>query len=402
MSASPQSPGKADLPRVLVVTSRLDIGGTEQHLLRVLPLLRRKGLDVSLYVLERGGKLDGALMQAGVNVSGPERRLPRHLHALSAALDLRRHLRQARPHILHVFLSEPYLVGALASLGQRGLHTVMSRRSLNAYQRKRPLLARLERRLHRRTSALLGNSSAVAGELRDECTDAGKIGIIRNGLDVPEAIDADRRHKVRMQLGLSADELAFVVVANLISYKGHRDLFAALGKIVDRLSPVWRLLLIGRDQGLGEDLRRMALDCGFADRVMWLGERRDAQDLLAAADVAILPSHEEGFSNSLIEAMGRGLPVIATSVGGNVDAVTHEDTGLLVAPKNPAELGDALLRLSQDSALRARLGAAARARVLADFTIEDCVRRYLNLYAGVSLYGRVTIQDLIDGKYPPH
>lgn len=402
MSASPQSPGKADLPRVLVVTSRLDIGGTEQHLLRVLPLLRQRGLDVSLFVLERGGKLEQAILHAGVAISGPVRRLPRRLHAFHAGLCLRKQLTREEPDVLHFFLSEPYLIGSFAAFAKPNIQRVMSRRSLNVYQRRHPALAWLERRLHKHTAVLLGNSSAVVSDLLREGGDNTKIGLIHNGVAASALVDEAVREKARSALGFARDALVFAVNANLIRYKGHRDLFEALNQIKDRLPPAWRVLLIGRDQGIGKELHDLAWTSGFADNVVWLGERRDAQDLLAAADVAILPSHEEGFSNSLIEAMGRGLPVIATSVGGNVDAVTHEDTGLLVAPKNPAELGDALLRLSQDSALRARLGAAARARVLADFTIEDCVRRYLNLYAGVSLYGRVTIQDLIDGKYPPH
>jgi glycosyltransferase involved in cell wall biosynthesis len=400
VTAEPDLSKNDRLPRVLVVTSRLDIGGTEQHLLRVLPLLRRRGLDISLYVLERGGKLEEAMLREGVSVSGPVRRMPRHLHALSTAFLLRRHLLAEKPDILHVFLSEPYLVGSLAACGQ-SLHRIMSRRSLNVYQRKHPMLARIERWLHAGSAALLGNSSAVVADLLGEGGDPGKVGLIRNGLAMPASIDADRRRKAREQLQIPPESLVFAVNANLIPYKGHRDLFAALGRIRDRLPAAWHLVLIGRDDGLGESLRKMAKDHGFADRVKWLGERRDAQDLLAAADIFVLPSHEEGFSNSLIEAMGCSLPVVATRVGGNIDAVTHDATGLLVTPKEPAALGDALLRLSQDAGLRRRLGAAARARVMADFTIEDCVRRYFNLYAGAPLYGHVAIQDLIDGRHPP-
>lgn len=401
MTPPSEMPEKRCLPRVLVVTARLDIGGTEQHLLRVLPLLRREGLDVSLYVLERGGSLENAMMHQGVGVFGPVRRMPRYLHALSAALHLRRHVRRERPNIVHTFLSEPYLVGSLACFGQSS-HRIMSRRSLNKYQRKYPTIARLERWLHAGSAALLGNSSAVVADLLGECGDARKVGLIHNGLAVPAAIDANQRLKVREQLQLPSSSLVFVMNANLIPYKGHRDLFEALARIKKQLPATWHLLLVGRDQGLGRDLWQMAEDCGFANHVRWLGERRDVLDLLAAADVAVLPSHEEGFSNSLIEAMGRGLPVIATSVGGNVDAIVHDVTGLLVAPNDPAGLGGALLRLSRHGSLRERLGAAARARVVADFTIDDCVRRYLNLYAGAPHYGRAAIQDLIDGKHLPH
>lgn len=401
MIASTQSPAGRQLPRVLIVTARLDIGGTEQHLLRILPLLRRRGLDVSLFVLERGGKLEAAMTQAGVAIGGPVRHLPRRLHAVYAGLCLRRHLLSAKPDILHFFLSEPYLVGSFAAFAQPSIRRIMSRRSLNMYQRRRPLLAWLERRLHRRTAVLLGNSAAVISNLLDECGDRNKIGLIRNGLAIPEAIDAERRQRARSGLQLAPDDLVLAVNANLIPYKGHRDLFEALDRIKDRLPAGWRLLLIGRDQGIGRDLRQLAQERGFADNVVWLGERSDAQDVLAAADAVLLPSHEEGFSNSLIEAMGCGLPVIATAVGGNVDAITDEETGLLVPIRNPEALAAAVLRLCEDAGLRQRLGAAARRRVMSDFAIDDCVTRYLNLYAGASLYERAAVQDLIDGKASP-
>jgi glycosyltransferase involved in cell wall biosynthesis len=175
VSASPQSPGKADLPRVLVVTSRLDIGGTEQHLLRVLPRLRQRGLDVSLFVLERGGKLEQAILHAGVAISGPVRRLPRRLHAFHAGLCLRKQLTREEPDVLHFFLSEPYLVGSFAAFAKPNIQRVMSRRSLNVYQRRHPALAWLERRLHKHTAVLLGNSSAVVSDLLREGGDNTKM-----------------------------------------------------------------------------------------------------------------------------------------------------------------------------------------------------------------------------------
>lgn len=383
---------------MLVVSARLDIGGTEQHLLRVLPRLRRRGLDISLFVLERGGKLEAAMTAAGVEVAGPVRRLPRRLHALRAGISLRHHLRHVRPDIAHFFLSEPYLIGSFAMSGLGGIRSVMSRRSLNAYQARHPLLARVERWLHGHTAVLLGNSSAVVAELRAECEEVEKIGLIHNGIEISAAVDVGTRQRVRERLRLPADSFVIAVNANLIPYKGHRDLFAALDLIKDKLSTPWRLLLIGRDQGIESELRSLAEESGFAGHVEWLGERSDAQALLAAADIAVLPSHEEGFSNSLIEAMCCGLPVIATSVGGNVDAVAHEATGLLTPVRDPQALAVALMRFYEDAGLRSRLGAAARARAVSNFSIDDCVARYVNLYRGWHSYGREPAQILIDGK----
>jgi glycosyltransferase involved in cell wall biosynthesis len=276
---------------------------------------------------------------------------------------------------------------------------LMSRRSLNHYQERHVLLAAIERHLHKKTSALLGNSLAVVSDLVAETGTRNKVGLIRNGIEISDPISGEIRKAARKQWRLSRDTIVFAVVANLIPYKGHRDLFAAFGLIVNVLQRPWRLLLIGRDHGLGAELHKSAEEAGFADNVLWLGERTDVQDLLNIVDVTVMPSHEEGFSNSLIEAMARGLPAIATAVGGNVEAISHEVTGLLVPPRDPEALAEALFRLYEDPLLRQRLGVSARARAVSEFSIDDCVGRYLNLYRGWQSIGNIPVQDLIDGHF---
>src|SRR5689334_18680456 len=117
-------------PRVLVVVPRLDIGGAEIHLSRVLPKLRACGLDVSLFSLSRGGRLEPALMESGVPVCGAGASGSRAVRSLRAVSALRGEVRRQRPDIVHFFLAEAYLVGSLAIAGVRGIKRIMSRRSL--------------------------------------------------------------------------------------------------------------------------------------------------------------------------------------------------------------------------------------------------------------------------------
>src|ERR1700691_4155759 len=117
-------------PRVTVVTSRLDIGGTERHLARVLPELKRRGSDVTLYLMERGGLLEGELLQRGVRLEGPSRSRPAFLHWTRATLALARFLRRERPAIVHFFLPRPYIFGSLAAELAGHRRRIMSRRSL--------------------------------------------------------------------------------------------------------------------------------------------------------------------------------------------------------------------------------------------------------------------------------
>jgi glycosyltransferase involved in cell wall biosynthesis len=383
-------------PRVLVVAPRLERGGAEIHLARILPPLRRAGLDISLFSTSRGGRLEQDLIVAEVPVLGAKISGAQPLRSLRTAYDLRREIHKARPDILHFFLPEPYLVGSLAAAGLGGMIRIMSRRSLADYQRNHPILARVERHLHRSVDALVGNSSAVAAQLIAECGQPDKVGIIHNGIELSPPPGQQARTARRRELEIPDDAFVIATIANLIPYKGHADLLAALASARGRLRGAWRLMVIGRDDGIGQDLRRQAETLGIGPNVLWLGERSNPQELVVAADLGVLPSHQEGFSNSLIEKMAQGLPVIATRVGGNSDAFVDGESGRLVPVAEPTVLGDAIASLYEDPSLRARLGAAARKRVESFFTLEACVRRYLNLYIGITAGRAVPVAQLID------
>ncbi len=384
------------VPKVIIVSQRLDIGGTEKHISRILPELRRRGIDVSLFLLERGGKLESALSDTGISIAGSKFMRSKLRRVLRAEWDLYRHLRRQRPDVVHFFLPESYLIGSIASMLAGVRVRVMSRRSLANYQIKHPILLPFEKWLHGHTNVLLGNSRAVIDELAQECRDRTKIGLIYNGIEISTQIHSDARAQSRRSLGLSDDCFVLTIIANLIGYKGHEDLLQGLALVRDRLPPGWRLLIVGRDDGSGASLKKQASALGLADNILWIGEHLSIDHFFNAADVALLCSHEEGFSNSLIEAMGFGLPVIATAVGGNLDAVIPGETGLLVPAKAPAALAAAIVNLAADPELRSRLGAAAKRRVENLFSLDACVQRYVNLYRGVADANHVTVQSIID------
>jgi len=364
--------------RIVVVTSRLDVGGTERHIARVLPALQRRGLDMALYVMERGGPLEADIAAQGVRVEGPS--LRGILHWPRASLALARWLRRERPDIVHFFLPRPYVFGSLAAELAGHRRRLMSRRSLTDYREKYPLLGGVERLLHRRTFGILGNSRAVIDQLAVEVDDPHKLALIHNGIALPSPVFAGSRRQTRGLLEIPDHALVISVVANLIAYKGHRDLLAALALIKDRLPASWRLLAVGRDDGIGAELKAQAQASGIAGHILWLGERSDVGELLSASDIFVLPSHQEGFSNALLEAMAARLPVVATAVGGNSDAVVDNETGFLVAPREPRALGAALLQLANDAELRGRAGEAGRSRVEQHFSLSVCVDRYEILY----------------------
>lgn len=384
--------------RILFVTKKMVMGGAESHLMQILPALKARGFAVELFVLERGGELENRLLGAGITISGPLRRSGRIMHLFAAVSKLYRRIREMRPDVLHFFLPEPYLIGAMAGIAAGHRTMIMSRRSLAHYQHRHPWLGLVERLLHRRMTALIGNSRAVVDELVAEAGDRGKIGLIHNGVTAGQLVLEDIRAGQRAALGIPAEAFLMVIVANLFQYKGHADLLDALGTIASQLSQPWRLMVVGRDEGEGAQLRLRAERLGIADRILWLGERRDVQDILAAADVSLLVSHQEGFSNALIEAMGQGLPVIATAVGGNVDAIIDGESGLLVPSRDSAALAAAILDIAMKPQRRVAMGMAARERVLRLFSQEACISRYERLYRGLSIGLNSPVQAIIDGE----
>ncbi len=382
-----ESLGRGDSrTRILIIISSLAIGGTEKHVASVSAALRDRGWNVSVYSVTGEGPVAATLRSKGVTVILPPlvtgvlaRRVFR---APATMLHLFLLLLRERFTIVHCFLPEAYLVGVPIAVLTRIRLRIMSRRSLNKYQSQHPVAGYLERRLHSRMSAVIANSQSVARELEAEGVAPARLGLIYNGLDSEVSTPAGR-DRTRDALGVGETTLVFVIVANLIPYKGHLDLVRAFGAAAPKMAVDWRLWIVGRDDGLGPEIRALAISLGVDDRLSYLGPRDDIPDLLSASDVGLLSSHEEGFSNAILEGMRAGLPMIVTDVGGNSEAVIHGETGVVVPPRDPSALAEAILRLTSDRALRRSLGDNARRRIEQRFTLASCVDAYEALYRGL-------------------
>jgi glycosyltransferase involved in cell wall biosynthesis len=392
---------------LLYVIGSLDVGGTERHLALLAPRLKRLGWNPVIYCLTQPGQQASQVASAGVPVIPPPFAftpkvdwLPlRASKMLLSALKLLWIMISTRPQVAHFFLPGAYLIGGPLSLVARVPTRVMSRRSLNRYQSGHAFLGRCELRLHRDMTAILGNSRSVVGELiDDEGCPPERVALVYNGIDIT-AFEAERpRPPTAPNESNSERPCVLITVANLIPYKGHSDLLAALGEVANALPPKWSLLCVGRDDGIGAGLKKQAQALGIEDNVKLLGARSDIASLLAAADLGLLSSHEEGFANSILEGMAAGLPMIVTDVGGNAEAVVDGVTGLVVPPRNASALGAAILKLALDAELRRTMGRAGRERVEKYFGIDRCVANYARLYAGL---GRGERPAAIVGLDPP-
>jgi glycosyltransferase involved in cell wall biosynthesis len=369
---------------VLFVISSLSVGGSERQLALLGSALAKEGMTIAVFSLN-DGVIRSDLERAGIEVIvAPGAGI---MSVPLAALRLLSFMLTRRPCIVHFFLPAAYLIGApLAALARIRVR-ILSRRSLNNYQRN-GIVRLLERLWHRTMHALIGNSQRVVGQLREEGAPRERLGLIYNGIGISSAQgDPDIRNRTRALLGLAPGALTMTIVANLIPYKGHRDLIDALALAVPGMPAGWRLLVVGRDDGIGAGLRAQVAQLNLSANILFLGSRDDVPAILAASDIGILCSHEEGFSNAVLEAMAAGLPMAVTDVGGNAEAVADGETGFVVPPRDSKALAEAIIRLANDASLRERLGTAGRRRVAQRFGLADFVGGHRSLYAAL-LAGR--------------
>jgi sugar transferase (PEP-CTERM/EpsH1 system associated) len=244
-------------------------------------------------------------------------------------------------------------------------------------------------RIRRLLGPLVSHFVTVSHDLRrwlieDVRVRAGKVGTIHNGVDVTRFGDHGG-DEARAALGLRPDDLVVGTVGRLDLVKDQAGLIRAFASVLAK-HPGAQLLVIG-DGPCRDDLARLVGELGVGHRVRLLGERADVAALLPALDVFVLSSIAEGMSNTVLEAMATGLPLVVTRVGGNPELVEHGVNGTHVPPGQPTALAAAIETYLEDAHLRALHGKASRERAVEHFGLDRMCRAYVDLYAGL-LSGR--------------
>jgi glycosyltransferase involved in cell wall biosynthesis len=200
--------------------------------------------------------------------------------------------------------------------------------------------------------------------------------------------DSQARARVRQELGIPEDQFCIGCVGNLILVKDHLTLLKAVDGFALACRK-WRLLIIGDGPELPKLVEFVNNHEVWKDRVCFLGRSNRVPELLRAMDVFVLSSVTEGISNSVLEAMATGLPVIVTATGGNPEVVIHGDSGFLFPVGDFQLLTEQLILLREQNELCVDLGRKARERVRERFSIDSMVRKYEEVYE--KLRSRVTV-----------
>lgn len=234
-------------------------------------------------------------------------------------------------------------------------------------------------------AVLSQNPEDVETAIREDLCRADKIEYLGNGIDLqrfdPARVDLSRASSLRASLGLPPDAHVIGYVGRLVAEKGVLDLLHAFRRVRDRI-PAARLLLVGgvdsdKADAIGPDT---AARLGLGDACTFTGYRRDLPELYSLMDVAVLPSHREGFPRTPMEAAAMGRPVVATQIRGCRTAVSDERTGILVPRRAPESLARALIDLAENPIRRRTLGDNARKHALQHFDQRAVFTRVLDTY----------------------
>lgn len=216
-------------------------------------------------------------------------------------------------------------------------------------------------------------SDATRRDLIDECpATETKVQTVYNGIDPSAFSSQPDRQKVRLELGIGEGPL-LVTIARLTEAKGHRYLLEALSGLLTAW-PQLCCLFVGEGE-LHEVLHRMASDLGVERACRFVGAREDIADILAAADLFVLPSLSEGFPFVLLEALAMGCPVVASRVNGVPELIEDRKTGRLVPSRDPQALAVVIQEMLSDPATALSMGAAGRIVVREQFTADRMVAK---------------------------
>jgi glycosyltransferase involved in cell wall biosynthesis len=366
--------------RILHVQRAKGIGGSERHLLALLPALAATGVDVRMCVLAAAGadRFVDAMRAAGVDTvrlaAGPD------VNPVVIA-KLVSEIRTFRPDIVHTHLVHADLHGQLAAAAAR-VPGVSSMHGTPAFYGKEPYRSagRLTGRLARRRIAI---SEHVADFLRQEhLGPPDRIRVVPYGIDATTVQPGQTpRRESRRAVGIADGDFALGIASRLIPGKGHDVLIPAVARAAAELGTV--KLLIAGDGPERARLESMSDRLCPSDAVRFLGFVSDIGPFMHACDALAfptLPELSEGFGLAALEAMAAGRPVIASAVGSLPEVVDDGVTGLLVAAASVDALSAAILELARDRARCERLGAAGRRRAREEFPLERMVRGTIDTY----------------------
>ena len=364
-------------PSLLIVCDFNGHGGTQTQVLELLAALDRSRLTPMLATLNLDPALGRRLGDLDVTVENLELEGAVRPHTFRALSRLAGRIRRDGIRLVHGFLFQGNLAAAIAARSA-GVPYLTSVRNLELWKRPHEILA--SRWAHRGARCVTFNSRHVRDLVSGrEGIPRVRTHVIANGLGAERPATASRASGD--DLWPEGSDPKLVCVASLSAKKDHLHLLDAFARVQRRL-PRAGLALVGEGPERGRILHR-ARALGIAARVNLAGRREEARSVIAAADLLVLSSIEEGMPNVVLEAMAAGVPQVVTAVGGTPETVEEGITGYLVPPRDPALMAERILRLLTSPDRLAGFGERSRESFGRRFTAARMARDHEDLYGEI-------------------
>jgi len=367
--------------KILKFLTMFAVGGTERQFTYVTKSLDRTRFDVRVGCLSREGEFFKEIEALNIPVSEYRIRSLYDTGTLRRQWRFARDVRREGVQLVHAYGFYPNVFSVPAAR-LAGCVTIASVRDTGAFTSRIKLKTLVQKTACRMADRVIANSTAVRDWLMNLGLNERQVVIIPNGISVPAERRPPSTFPIRRELSIPLDAPVIAVVCRLNKNKGI-EYFLQAAAIVSRRFPAARFLIVGGshfDPQYQPDLERLTGQLNLTHRVIFTGERNDVPKLLEEIDLSVLPSLSEGLSNSLLEAMAAGLPVVATNVGGNVEIVQHGHTGFLVPAREASALGAAMAQILESPGLTEQFGTAGYERVKNHFSLTSTVRQTEDLY----------------------
>jgi sugar transferase (PEP-CTERM/EpsH1 system associated) len=354
------------------VVLSLDVGGLENGVVNLVNELNSERFASVICCIKHAGELASRLRG-----SIPVYELGHYGgYEVGVIGRLARIMKQERVDLVHTRNLKPYFLGFSAAKLAMIPAVVHSEHGRDFPFEKHQMLAQ------RICSAFTNKVIVLSEDLRRSLVEHVKVSdqritTILNGVDT-NRFSPEAKCEKKRALGLSEQDIVIGSVGRLVPVKNYGELLNAFARLVHKDIPL--KLVIAGDGPDAPTLKETARRLGVESSVQWLGTRDDIPEIIGAMDVFALTSKNEGISNTVLEAMACGVPVVVSRVGGNPEIVVDGRTGYLYEAGNLDELVGLIDQLVSDREHRLEKGSGARQHVLENFSIETMVRRYEQTY----------------------
>lgn len=359
---------------IVQVLYSLSLGGSEVLGRDIATGLHNNGYRFAMCALEKGGEIEDDLSATGIPFFIAHRKPDEYLSVMLRIYDFFKIMKPAIVHTHHLY-ELFYSVFGAKLVGATIIHTEHEYFSLSNAKAKRQLKV---------LSPFCKKITTVGEEIteflhKEIGIPSDKLLTIQNGICLEKF--SRRTTLSKRDIGFTEQDKIIGIVARLERAKDHVTLFNAFKEVLKSEKNAG-LLIVG-DGSLRHELETLSKNIGIAEKVRFLGSRRDIPELLSIMDVFVLSSIEEGLPISLLEAMASATPVIATRVGSIPDVIQDQVNGVLIMPNDPNKMSEAIKHIIRDETYATKLSIQGRATINQRFSFQDTLTKYQSLYAEV-------------------